>query len=219
VAEAHVADLLLLPHDGALYAVAREAAEVTPQPANDPSRRIATVRFDPADARRVASGARAEALWAEALDRGALGGAAQALGVADRLIEQSVAYTSERRQFGAPVGSFQAVKHRLADCKVALEYARPVVYRAAVSVATGDPRRGVHVSMARLRACEAATRTARAALQVHGAIGYTWEQDLHLWMRRAWSLERAWGRGDFHHDRIRTALLSGDLAIGPGTTF
>ena len=99
------------------------------------------------------------------------------------------------------------------------EYARPLVYRAADSVARALPQRSVHVSMAKVAAAEAALRGARAALQAHGAIGYTWEQDLHLWMRRAWSLEQAWGRSSFHLGRVREAVLGGSLPIGPGTTF
>ena len=220
VSDAHVADLMLLPAGEAeLHAVPRHAARVTLQPANDPSRRLATVSFEPGASTRVAEGERARSLMAAALDRGALSCAAEALGVADRMIELAVAYTTERVQFGKPIGSFQAVKHMLANAKVKLEYARPVVYRAAHSVATSAEQRAIHVSMAKLAACEAATSTAKAALQVHGAIGYTWEQDLHIWMRRAWSLAQAWGREPFHHDRVRTALLDGDIPIGPGTTF
>ncbi|MDX1649220.1 MAG: acyl-CoA dehydrogenase family protein, partial [Myxococcota bacterium] len=116
-------------------------------------------------------------------------------------------------------GSFQAVTHMLADVKVGLEYARPVVHRAAWSVARGAPHRAVHVSMAKHQAAEAAEQAARRALQAHGAIGYTWEQDLHIWMRRAWSLARAWGDAAFHRARVAEALRSGDLPIGPGTTF
>jgi alkylation response protein AidB-like acyl-CoA dehydrogenase len=220
VEDAHVADLLLIAHgDDELHAVRPADARITAQPANDPGRRIATVEFTPTAATRVADGERAKALLAGALDRGALACAAEALGVCDRLIVQAVAYTSERKQFGKPVGSFQAVKHMLANVKVKLEYARPVVWRAAWSVAKGSAQRALHVSMAKLAACEAAALGARNALQAHGAIGYTWEQDLHLWMRRAWSLDQSWGRSSFHLGRVRTAVLEGRVPIGPGTTF
>ncbi|MEN8158804.1 MAG: acyl-CoA dehydrogenase family protein [Myxococcota bacterium] len=220
VEEAETADLLLLPDEtGALHAVARADARITPQPVNDPGRRIASVAFDASAAPRVAEGARAEVLLAAALDRGALACAATSLGVCDRLISEAVAYTSERKQFGKPVGSFQAVKHMLANVKVKLEYARPVVWRAAWSVANGSANRSTHVSMAKLAACEAAGLGAKSSLQAHGAIGYTWEQDLHLWMRRAWSLDQAWGRSPFHLGRVRRAVLEDGLAIGPGTTF
>jgi alkylation response protein AidB-like acyl-CoA dehydrogenase len=220
VEDAHVADLLLLTDaDGALHAVPAGEAEITEQAANDPSRRIASVSFSGSEATLAASGQDAAQLLAATLDRGALACAAAALGVCDRLITLSAEYTSERKQFGKPIGSFQAVKHMLANVKVKLEYARPVVQRAAHSVAHADPQRAVHVSMAKLGACEAAGSGAKTALQAHGAIGYTWEQDLHLWMRRAWSLERAWGRSPFHLGRVREALFTGGIPIGPGTTF
>jgi alkylation response protein AidB-like acyl-CoA dehydrogenase len=220
VEDAHVANLLLLPEgEDALHALRPEQVETTRQPANDPSRRIFSVTFTPAAESLVAEGERARTLLAAVLDRGALACAAQALGVCDRLITLAVAYASERVQFGKPIGSFQAVKHMLADVKVKLEYARPLVQRAAASVAGESPLRAVHVSMAKLAACEAASFAARRALQAHGAIGYTWEQDLHLWMRRAWSLDQAYGRAPFHLTRVREPLLGGELPIGPGTTF
>jgi alkylation response protein AidB-like acyl-CoA dehydrogenase len=220
VEDAHVAELLLLPHGpDELHAVRRADARITEQPANDPARRIASVAFTPSATTRVAAGDHARTLLAAALDRGALACAAEALGVCDRLITEAVAYTSQRKQFGKPVGSFQAVKHLLANVKVKLEYARPVVWRAAWSVAQGSAHRATHVSMAKLAACEAAALGAKSALQAHGAIGYTWEQDLHLWMRRAWSLDQSWGRSSFHLGRVRRAVLEDGLPIGPGTTF
>ncbi|HEX5065211.1 MAG TPA: acyl-CoA dehydrogenase family protein [Myxococcota bacterium] len=219
VEDAEGADLLLLPQAESLYALTPAAARIVAQPANDPSRRIASVSFDAAAATRVAQGAQASALLAAALDRGALACAAQALGACDRMLELSVAYTSQRKQFGKPIGSYQAVKHMLANARVKLEYARPLVMRAAWSVARGVAQRAPHVSMAKLQACEAARFASRMALQCHGAIGYTWEQDLHLFMRRAESQAQAWGRAPFHLARVRAAILEGSLAIGPGATF
>jgi alkylation response protein AidB-like acyl-CoA dehydrogenase len=110
-------------------------------------------------------------------------------------------YVKERKQFGVPVGSFQAVKHHLANARVGLEFARPLVYRAA---ATLD---GVHASMALSKSADAAAATARAALQCHGAIGYTTEYDLHLYMKRAWALMRAHGDARFHRNRVAEAIL------------
>jgi alkylation response protein AidB-like acyl-CoA dehydrogenase len=219
VCDAHVAQLLLLAQGDELHALEPAAVQLERQPANDPARRLFAVRWRPAPATRVAEGARGRALLAAAFDRGALACAAQALGVADRLVEMAAAYAGQRQQFGVPIGSFQAVKHRLADVKVALEYARPLVYRAAWSVARGVRPRALHVSMAKLAACEAARAAALAALQVHGAIGYTWEQDLHIWMRRAWSLEQAFGRAAFHRERVEAALLAEGARLGPGETF
>ncbi|UCE85598.1 MAG: acyl-CoA dehydrogenase, partial [Deltaproteobacteria bacterium] len=111
------------------------------------------------------------------------------------------------------IGSFHAIKHQLADLAVKLEYARPVVYRAAHSVARDGRGRAVDVSMAKAAADEAALAAAKTALQVHGAIGYTWEQDLHVWMRRAWSLERSWGSAAWHRARVAAALLDGAAPV------
>ncbi|HVH05908.1 MAG TPA: acyl-CoA dehydrogenase family protein [Myxococcota bacterium] len=220
MSDAHVADLLLLPDAaGDLHAVPRDGAKLTAQPANDPSQKLFAVEFAGSDATRVAEGARAAGLLAAAFDRGALACAAELVGVAEQLVEMAVAYTSQRKQFGRPIGSFQAVKHALANVKVRLEYARPLVYRAAYSVANGDARRALHVAMAKAEAGEAATLAARAALQAHGAIGYTFEQDLHIWMRRAWSLDLAWGARRLHRERIAAAVLAPGTPIGPGTTF
>ena len=219
VTDADVAQLLLVQRGDEVHAVEPGAAKIIEQPANDPSRRLFTVDIDGSDATRVADGEQGRKLWAAALDRGALACAAQLLGVSDSLLRLASEYAMQRVQFGKPIGSFQAVKHMLADCKVMLEYARPVVHRAAHSVARGVRDRGVHVSMAKVAAADAALASARQALQVHGAIGYTWEQDLHIWMRRAWSLEQAWGRNDFHRCRVAAAILSDGATLGAGATF
>jgi alkylation response protein AidB-like acyl-CoA dehydrogenase len=144
------------------------------------------------------------------VDRAVLGVAAQLIGLADRMLTMTVEYAKERRQFGVPIGSFQAVKHHLADVALALEFSRPLVYRAAWSIARGDDDRSVHVGMAKARASEAALRAGRAALQVHGAIGYTTEYDLHLWMKRAWALAASWGDTAWHDARVGRAILDTD---------
>jgi alkylation response protein AidB-like acyl-CoA dehydrogenase len=211
VADAHVADLLFLSHADALHAVPRDAVGLEAQPSNDGSQRLFRVEFAPEAATRIAEGERSRALVDSALDRGAFCCAAQALGVADRLIGMAVDYAGQRIQFDVPIGSFQAVKHMLADVKVALEYARSHVYRAADSVARGVPCRAVDASMAKLAACEAAVRAAKISLQVHGAIGYTYEQDVHVWMKRAWSLDLAFGDSVYHRARLCAAVIDGAL--------
>jgi alkylation response protein AidB-like acyl-CoA dehydrogenase len=219
VADAHVADLLLLARGDELHAVAPDAVALVRQPSNDPSRRIFAVEWEPRPETCAAAGAKARTLLDAALDRGALACAAQLLGVAEALLERAAGYARERRQFGKPIGSFQAVKHLLANVKVELEYARPVVHRAAHSVARAAASRARDVSHAKLVAGEAAGHAARIALQVHGAIGYTWEQDLHLWMRRAWSLDLAFGGAPFHRARVAEAVLAPGARLGPGTSF
>jgi hypothetical protein len=111
--------------------------------------------------------------------------AATLLGTARVLVEMGTRYALEREQFGAAIGSFQAVKHHLATAAVRTEFAAPAVYRAAWSCATAAVGRSEHAAMARTLAAQAAHLAARTALQVHGAIGYTDEHDLHLWLRTA----------------------------------
>jgi alkylation response protein AidB-like acyl-CoA dehydrogenase len=149
-------------------------------------------------------------LHADALNRAALGVAAQLIGLADRMLTMTVEYAKERRQFGVPIGSFQAVKHHLADVALALEFSRPLVYRSAWSIARGDDDRSVHVAMAKARASETALHAGRVALQVHGAIGYTTEYDLHLWMKRAWALAASWGDAAWNDARVGRAILDTD---------
>ena len=143
----------------------------------------------------------------QAFDRGALGVAAQLVGLARRMLDLTVGYVTERHQFGVPVGSFQAVQHHLADARLALEFARPLVYRAAWSLAHHDPAASVHVSMAKAQAAGAAHEAGRAALQCHGAIGYSYEYDLHLFLKRAWALAATWGDARWHRARVRRAIL------------
>ncbi|MEU3468031.1 acyl-CoA dehydrogenase family protein [Streptomyces sp. NPDC006687] len=129
----------------------------------------------------VAAAAGTAARWARLLT------AAQCLGVGEALLARTVEYVKQRSQFGAPVGSFQAVKHRLADTLLGLEFARPLVWAAALSLSDAD------VAAAKLAAGEAAYAAARTALQLHGAVGYTEELDLSLWLRKARPLRDAWG--------------------------
>jgi alkylation response protein AidB-like acyl-CoA dehydrogenase len=213
VSDAHVADLLILRAGDALYALPASKTRATAQPSNDPSQKLFSVEFEPDPDHRIASGQMADRLESAALDRGALASAAQQLGACDKLITMSVEYTSQRKQFGVPIGSFQAVKHHLANLKVALEYARSHVERAAHSVAHAAPTRAADVSMAKISAGEAALEAARSSLQVHGALGYTWEQDLHVWMRRAWTLDLAWGETAWHRRRLAAALFEDSTPI------
>jgi alkylation response protein AidB-like acyl-CoA dehydrogenase len=216
VPDAHIADLLILRSGDALYATPGSEVQLTHQPSNDPSQKLFTVDFEPRLDQRIAQGNKADGLEAAALDRGALACAAEQLGVCEKLISLSVDYTGQRKQFGVPIGSFQAVKHHLANLKVALEYARSHVERAAHSVAHNVGTRAIDVSMAKISAGVAALEAARISLQVHGALGYTWEQDLHVWMRRAWTLDLAWGETAWHRARLAEALFED---ISPAASF
>ncbi len=143
---------------------------------------------------------------AAAFDRGALGTAAQLVGLGRRMVDLTVGYVQERRQFGVPIGSFQAVKHHLADAALRLEFAAPAVHAAAWSLATGAGTAERDVSMAKALASDAARLAGRKALQCHGAIGYTTEYDLHLYLKRVEVLARTWGDAAWHRDRVGRAL-------------
>ena len=116
--------------------------------------------------------------------------AAQLLGLGEHLLDASVAYVKQRRQFGREIGSYQAIKHRLADVRIALDFARPLVFGAAL----GE----VPASAAKVACGDAAYLAARTALQVHGAVGYTRELDLSLWITKVRALVTAWGTPAFH---------------------
>ncbi|MGW2142707.1 acyl-CoA dehydrogenase family protein [Nonomuraea bangladeshensis] len=204
-ADADVAGLLVvLRPDGSRLV---EAAEITPRPGIDPCRPLFAVAYDAYEP--------LEAPAEPVLHRLAVATAAQLVGVARELLARSVAYARVRTQFGAPIGSFQAVKHRLADVAVAVEFAAPLVWRAALALDAGTPAAGRDASAAKAAAGEAAALAAGSALQVHGAVGYTDELDLRFWLARAWSLGAAYGTSAVHRARLRAALLGGDARRWP----
>jgi alkylation response protein AidB-like acyl-CoA dehydrogenase len=154
-----------------------------------------------------ADGGLGDAVIAErAFDRGVLGTAAQLVGLGRRMLDLTVAYATERKQFGVAIGTQQAVKHHLADAAMKLRFAAPVVYAAAWELSTGAPTASRSVSTAKALATDAARFTAKQALQCHGAIGYTVEYDLHLYLKRAEALSRSWGDAAWHRRRVATAL-------------
>ncbi len=138
---------------------------------------------------------------AEAAARAARATAAQLIGVGREMVRLTVDYVKQRHQFGVPIGSFQAVKHHLADAHLQMEFAAPAVWAAAI-----NPDDTKSVSLAKALASEAATAAARVALQCHGAMGYTDEYRLHLWMKREWTLAAAHGSAAWHRDRIAKEL-------------
>ncbi|WP_405739368.1 acyl-CoA/acyl-ACP dehydrogenase [Streptomyces sp. NBC_01525] len=192
--DADAADAVLVVEGDAL----RRAESAGPvQRSADPARRLARPGPGPV----LARGPRVRAAADRAADVAALATAAQALGLGRALLDATVGYVRDRRQFGVPVGSFQAVKHRLADTLLGLEFAEPLVYAAALALARGaaDDR---SVPAAKVAAGEAAYAAARTALQLHGALGYTEEPDLSLWIRKARALRDAWGTPAAHRARV-----------------
>ncbi len=219
VEDAHIADLILIEKAGALYAVEKGEAELEHNPSVDPSRKLYKVSFNEDNATLVADGDDAKALINAALNRGALGCAAQALGLTQRMIDISVQYTADRTQFGVAIGTFQAVKHRMANVAVPLEYSKATVARAAYAVANKLSTVDENVSHAKSMACSASLLGAKNSIQVHGAMGYTWEVDLHIYMKKAWALDKDWGDQGFHKGRIADAIFADDAKIGAANTF
>jgi alkylation response protein AidB-like acyl-CoA dehydrogenase len=157
----------------------------------DPSRRLYDV---------TATGEAWQADVKRAYEFGALATAAQLVGAAEALLDAAVDYAKQRSQFGRIIGSYQAIKHKLADVHIAIELARPLVYGAALTL---EPR---DVSAAKAATSEAALLAARASLQTHGAIGFTQEHDLSLWLLRVQALRSAWGTPEAHRRRVLEAL-------------
>ncbi len=147
------------------------------------------------------------ALVAQMRREGALLTAALQLGLSEAVLDIAVAYAKQREQFDRPIGSFQAVKHMLADMLVRTEVARAAVYAAGVTIddpSVGDADRAV--SGAKITAGEAAVKNGKAAIQVHGGMGFTWEVDCHLYLKRAWALDTAFGSPDEHCQHLASTL-------------
>jgi alkylation response protein AidB-like acyl-CoA dehydrogenase len=141
-----------------------------------------------------------------AFDTAALAAAAQLLGAGERMLAESVTYAKQRTQFGRPIGSYQAIKHALADVRIALDFVRPLVYAAALHPIETTDERQRDVSAAKVAAGDAAYLASRTALQVHGAIGYTREHDLSLWLLRVRGLLSTWGTAAWHRARLLELL-------------
>jgi alkylation response protein AidB-like acyl-CoA dehydrogenase len=215
LADALPADVLLVPVDGVpygLYAVAAADASLTPVVSLDMTRQLADLTLADVPGRRIASGAAAERAVAAALAAGAAMLAAEQLGLAQRCLEITVAYLKERRQFARPIGSFQALKHRVADLWVGVTQARAAARYAAAALAVADPDAPVAIALAKAACSDIAVRAAQECLQLHGGIGFTWEHPTHLYLKRAKSSSIGFGTPDRHR-----ALLAGlvDLPIPP----
>jgi len=191
--DADFAGLVLLARDGQVS----DAAAGQRHESVDPARRLFDV---------TAHGQAQDADVARAYEFGALATAAQLVGAGQAMLDMSVEYAKQRSQFGRVIGSYQAIKHKLADIHIALELARPLVYGAALSLADHSPDTARDVSAAKAAAADAALRSARSSLQTHGAIGFTSEHDLSLWLLRVQALRSAWGDPTSHRRRVLEAL-------------
>jgi alkylation response protein AidB-like acyl-CoA dehydrogenase len=210
IADADLAGALLLDHAGEVHLVAREAARLTRVESFDPFRRLFRVDWSASPATRLGP-------WGDTAQRGAVFAAAQMLGLGQRCIDMAVAHARDRHQFGRPIGSYQAVKHLLATAQVKIAFARPVVQAAAAELPLGTAAAHARVAHAKLAAAEAADLAARTAVQVHGAMGMTWEADVHLFLKRALALKTAWGTPFDHRAQVIERMLA--LPAGPEFTF
>jgi alkylation response protein AidB-like acyl-CoA dehydrogenase len=218
VADALLADVLLVPADGVpfgLYAVDAAAPGVDRAAvvSLDATRPLCDLAFDSAPARAVATGEAAAQAVASALAAGAAMLASEQLGVAQRCLDMTVAYLKERRQFARPIGSFQALKHRVADVWIQVTQARAAARYAAACLADGDPDTSVAIALAKAACGDAAVHAAQECVQMHGGIGFTWEHPAHLLLKRAKSGSIAFGTPDRH--RAALARLA-DLPPAPG---
>ncbi len=180
-------------------------------PADAELRSVGTLDFSRRMFEVRASGGDPVGLDAAAVDtvlvRATVAAAAELVGTARRSFDMSLAYAKERIQFDVPIGSFQAIQHKLADCSLGVERAIAAVHYAALAVDAGDDDRFRAAHVAKAAAGNAATRAAKDAQQVHGGIGYTWEHDLHLFTRHAYGSEHWLGTTAWHHDRLAELLF------------
>ncbi|MFI2760676.1 acyl-CoA dehydrogenase family protein [Streptomyces echinatus] len=206
VADALSADILLVPATGpdgpALHAVDVTAAgdTVTRRAvvSLDLTRPLADLELRSAPGTVLATGEDAERVLRQALTAGAALLASEQLGVAEWCLATTIAYVKDRHQFGRPVGSFQAVKHRLADMWIAVTQARAMARNAVAALADASPQPALETALAQAYASETVVMVAEAALQLHGGIGFTWEHPVHLYLKRAKSTAIALGTADRH---------------------
>ena len=201
-----------------LVACSVTGAELSPIRSIDPGRRVFCFK-EGEPGKVLMENERFEYLHELLINLMAFANAAQSLGLSQRMLDLAVSYTKDRYQFNKPIGSFQAVKHLLANVAIKLEFAKPSVYRAAHSLLHYAPKRSLHVSHAKIAACEAASLAAKNSLQAHGAMGYTWEYDLHIFIKRSLVLSSTGGDIGFHKARLLDSLFSDDYQLGPAATF
>ena len=207
VADALPADVLIVPADGVpscLLAVrtTEPGVSMTPVVSLDMTRQLADIRLDSVRASPIAAGQPAEQAVTAGLRAGAAMLAAEQLGLADRALEITLAYVKQRYQFARPVGSFQAIKHRLADWWVAVTQARAASRYAAACLAEADPDSPIAVALAKAACSDTAVLAAQEMIQLHGGIGFTWEHPAHLFLKRAKSTSIALGTADRHRGTL-----------------
>ena len=197
--DAGTADVVVLQEDGDLHLLTQDRLTLEPLRSADGARRLFHVTAE-TSAETLLPGGHEALPWLE--DHAAAGTAALLVGVAGGLLDRTLEYVKVREQFGKRIAAFQAVQHKLAEAWVQLEMAKGAVYYAAYALANNLPDASVAVSVAKAAAGDAEHRANQEALQLHGGIGFTWEHDLHLWLKRGKALELSHGDADHHRRRI-----------------
>jgi alkylation response protein AidB-like acyl-CoA dehydrogenase len=192
-----------------LFVVPAASVRATPENALDQSRRLATIELDGSvvdDERALGVPGGAETALDRAVEEAIAALAVELVGTCQSIFDVAIDYARERHQFGVPIGSFQAIKHKFADMVVALERARATAYFAAATVAEEDDRRPLAVAMAKAAAGDAQRLIAQEGIQILGGIGYTWEHDMHLYVKRAKSGDALLGTSSHHRARVARLL-------------
>ncbi|UYN93986.1 MAG: acyl-CoA/acyl-ACP dehydrogenase [Enhydrobacter sp.] len=206
VLDGHTADLIVVlaraPQGPTLFTVAGDARGLARRAveAMDPTRKMARLEFNGVSARLLGEAGQAAAAFARTMDEAAILLANEMAGGAERLREDALAYARMRMQFGRPIASFQSMKHKQADMLVDVELAKSAAYYAAAALDEGDSDIPAIACLAKAQASEAYLQTAIHAIQIHGGIGFTWDNDTHLWFKRAKASEVFLGDATHHRE-------------------
>jgi alkylation response protein AidB-like acyl-CoA dehydrogenase len=216
VTDAGVADFLVVAarkgSDLALYLVNAKDASIEAMPTMDLTRRLYKVSFDNTKGELLAVGSAALAAIERALDIATVAICAEMTGGMQRTLDLAVEYAKTRKQFGKPIGEFQAVQHQCADMLVWTESSRSAAYGAAWALNEGVPEARTAVSVAKVYASDACREVGNRGVQVQGGMGFTWENDVHLFYRRAKASEICFGDASFHRERLAKLVI--DCAAG-----
>ena len=186
---------------------------------SDPSRDLTNFIFENSDSGSLQSLNDQKSLVNNVATSGMVMSAAILVGLSRKILDLATAYTLDRKQFGKPIGSFQAVKHMLAQAAIEIEFSKATLYRAAYSLDNDNPLQKLHAAQAKLQAIDACEMASRNSMQAHGAMGYTWEMDLHIFIRRGWSYKQVWGNKSLLENYIMNQLEKDLPKLGSTYTF
>ena len=199
------------------YLIDIEKLKIRSLESNDPSRSIYDFEANNLDdATKLES---EKNLYEQVQNYGMVMSSALLLGLSKRIIDSAKLYTCDREQFGKPIGSFQAVKHMLADVAIEIEFTNALVYRAASSIQKNCSNATLHAAQAKFQSIKACEIASKNGLQAHGAMGYTWEMDLHIFVRKGWSYKGIWGSRPFVENLVFNNLKKDLPKLGATYTF